>query len=142
MRFQFKDLDPSIYQALATVQAYVRESPWLSDREKEMIKLRASQINGCAFCINMHAREALKAGETEQRLNLLSAWREAPQFTAVEKILLAMTEEVTLQGLSEATYQKALDSFGAERTVAALMTIIAINNWNRTVLSGHMPITD
>ena len=139
----FKDLDPAVYTTLATVEGYVRSSTALSTRTKELMKIRASQINGCAYCIHMHAERALQAGETAQRIFLLPAWRETTIFTQEERILLAMTEEITLisgDGLTDGTYGKAIDAFGHTGTAAALMTIISINNWNRMVLSGQMPI--
>lgn len=140
MRFTFKELDPAVYNALSSVEAYVRAATITG---KHLIKVRASQINGCAFCINMHAEEALKDGETAQRIFLVSAWRETDIFTEEERILLAMTEEITLisvAGLTDATYEHAVNAFGPAGTAAAIMTIISINNWNRMVLSGHMPI--
>jgi AhpD family alkylhydroperoxidase len=143
MRFTFKDLDPAVYTALAALESYVRSSTALSARTKELMKIRASQINGCAYCINMHAEKALQAGETAQRIFLVSAWRETSIFTEEERILLAMTEEITeinRHGLTDATYGKAIGAFGDSGTAAALMTIISINNWNRMVVSGQMPI--
>lgn len=101
---------------------------------RQLIKIRASQMNSCAFCINMHTREARKQGETEQRIYLLNAWRESPQFSEEERIILAMTEEITLiaeKGLTEDTYQQAISRFGQEQTAQIIMTIVTINAWNR-----------
>lgn len=142
-RFTFKNLDPGVYKALAAVETAVREAHAFSDIEKELMKIRASQVNGCAYCINMHVELALKAGEAPFRISLLGAWRETDVFTPSERILLALTEEVTMigsAGLSDATYGAALAAFGEARTAWAIMTVIAINNWNRMVMSGHMPI--
>ena len=139
-RFTFKDIDPGIYQALAAVETEVREAHAFSDMEKKLMKIRASQINGCAYCINMHVELALKAGDSVKRISLLAAWSETDIFTEAERVLLAMTEEITRCGLSDATYAAALAAFGPARTAWAIMAIISINNWNRMLIAGHMPI--
>ena len=89
----------------------------LTHIQQELIKIRASQINGCAFCIDMHTKDALKYGENTQRIFLLNAWRETDLFTDEEKVILAITEEVTLihqHGLTQATYEKAKKIFSEE----------------------------
>lgn len=109
--------------------------------QKYLVKIRASQINGCAFCIDMHTREALQHGETQQRLFLLSAWRETDLFSEEEKVLLALTEEVTLihkHGLTSETYQKAEKFFDKELIAQLIMAIVTINAWNRIAISTHM----
>jgi AhpD family alkylhydroperoxidase len=102
---------------------------------KELIKIRASQINGCAYCINMHTKDARKLGETEQRIYLLSAWREAENiFTEEERIIFSLTEEVTLiseHGISDAVYDKAIEILGEVKTAEVIMSAITINAWNR-----------
>ena len=108
---------------------------------RELIKIRASQINGCAYCIEMHTTEARKLGETEQRLYALMAWRESPLFTAQERAVLALTEEVTLiagSGLSENSSNAALEVLGENRLAQALMQIVTINAWNRMAVSTNM----
>jgi AhpD family alkylhydroperoxidase len=140
MRFTFKELDRSVYKALFAFEEYAADLP---KGTRELMKIRASQINGCAYCIDLHVNRALEAGESVQRVTLVSAWREASIFSAEECILLAMTEEVTLisaGGLSDETYNRAIEVWGPARTTAAIMTIIAINNWNRMVIAGHMPL--
>ena len=117
----------------------------LSPIQKQLIKVRASQINSCAFCINMHTKEALKSGETQQRLFLLSAWKETTIFSEEERALLVMTEEVTLihrNGLSDSTYQQAKQFFSEERIAEIILSIVMINAWNRIAVSTHTPITD
>lgn len=103
-----------------------------------MIRVRASQINGCAFCVDKHSKDALKQGETTQRLLLLSVWRESPQFTEEERIILAMTEEITQisqQGLTDETYEKAVAAFGLNGTAQLIMAVNIINAWNRIGVS-------
>ena len=105
-----------------------------------MIKLRASQINGCAFCLDMHSKDALKYGETMQRIVLLNAWPEAEVFSAEEKALLAMVEEITLiseHGLSDETYQVAQQFFSETQIGEIIMAIVVINAWNRIAISTN-----
>lgn len=111
--------------------------------QKELIKIRASQINQCAFCLNMHTRDALKFGETPQRIFLLNAWRETDLFSPEEKAMLALTEEVTLisqHGVSDATYQQAAQFFSGEQIAHIIMSIVLINAWNRIAVSTRLPI--
>jgi AhpD family alkylhydroperoxidase len=109
---------------------------------REMIKIRASQINGCAYCVNAHTGSARALGESEKRIYLMSVWREAGDvFTDEEQLLLAMTEEVTLihqHGLSDELYEKSVSAFGEEKTAQILMAIITINAWNRIGVGLHM----
>jgi AhpD family alkylhydroperoxidase len=139
-RFSFKEADPGIYKAMMAMENYVAAVKDVSPLHKELIRIRASQINGCSYCIAEHAADARKLGETEQRIYLLSVWREVPQFTEEEKIILALVDEVTLihrEGLTDATYEKALAAFGAPKTAAIVMMIITINAWNRLGISGR-----
>lgn len=115
------------------------QSTDITPTHRNLIKIRASQINGCAFCIDMHTKEALKKGETNQRIFLLNAWREAPLFSEEEKLVLAITEEVTLihqQGLSEETYQKAAALFDETYIARLIMLVVTINAWNRVAVSS------
>lgn len=142
-RLNIQEVQPEAYKAMLALEKYLATTQ-LQKNYKELIKIRASQINGCAFCIDMHTKDALKGGETAQRIFLLSAWREAPNmFTEEEKLVLTMTEEVTLihqHGLSEETYSKAHELFGTEYTAQLLMMIITINAWNRIAISTHLPV--
>jgi AhpD family alkylhydroperoxidase len=139
-RLNIQETEPQAYKAMYALEGYLATSQ-LSKTHKELIKIRASQINGCAFCIDMHTKDALKYGETTQRIFLLSAWRETDLFTEEEKAVLAITEEVTLihsQGLSDKTYQKAeaiLDKNYIAQTIVAVATI---NAWNRIAISTQM----
>lgn len=111
--------------------------------QKELIKIRASQINQCAFCLNMHTRDALKIGETQQRIFLLNAWRETDLFSSEEKAMLALTEEVTLisqHGVSDAIYQQTTQFFTAEQIAHIIMSIVLINAWNRIAVSTKLHI--
>lgn len=110
----------------------------LSKTHKELIKMRASQINGCAFCINMHTADARKNGETEQRIYLLNAWREADVYTDEEKAILALTEEITLiaNHVSDETYAKAQRFFDEGYLANVIAMIVAINAWNRIAISS------
>jgi AhpD family alkylhydroperoxidase len=138
-RFIMKDVQPGAYNAMMALEQYINgtDIPLI---HKELIKIRASQLNGCAFCIDKHTQDARRHGETEQRLYLLNAWREAPQFSEEEKIVLAMTEEIThisRQGLTHETYAKALQHFGEARTAQLIMAVTIINAWNRIGISSH-----
>ena len=133
---------PEAYKAMFGLEKYINSTP-LNPTHKELIKIRASQINGCAFCINMHTKEALKLGETQQRLFLISAWRETSIFTDEEKAILALTEEVTLihqNGVSENTYKEALKYFDPKTIGEIIMSIVLMNAWNRIAVSTHMPL--
>lgn len=115
----------------------------LTPIQKELIKIRASQLNSCAYCLDMHTRDALKYGETPQRLFVLSAWRETDLFTEEEKALLALTEEVTLihqNGVTDETYKQAEKFFSAETIAQIIMASVLINAWNRIGVSTHMTI--
>ncbi|CAN5458176.1 carboxymuconolactone decarboxylase family protein [soil metagenome] len=107
----------------------------------ELVKMRASQINGCAFCLDMHSKDARAAGETEQRLYTLSAWRETPFFTDRERAALAWTEAVTLisqGGISDALYEEARKQFSDKELVDLNWAVAAINTWNRIAITFRM----
>jgi AhpD family alkylhydroperoxidase len=123
---------PEAYQAMMNLEKYISTTS-LTSVHKELIKIRASQINGCAYCINMHTLDARKHGITEQRIYLLSAWREADVYTEEERAILALTEEVTLinNHVSEEVYQNAANLFEEKYLAEIIMMIITINAWNR-----------
>lgn len=138
-RFLMKDVQPDAYNAMLELYKY-ESATGIDPLHKHLIKIRASQINGCAYCLDMHARDARKLGETEQRIYLISAWREAPQFSEQERTILAMTEEITLinqKGLSEETYQQAIAHFGETGVAQLIMHIVSINAWNRIGVATH-----
>lgn len=134
-------LEPLAYKALMGIETYLAATT-LSKTNKELIKIRASQINGCAFCINMHTTDARKHGETEQRIYLLNAWKEvANLYTEEERAILALTEEMTLIancGVSDITYNKAKSLFDENQLAQIMMAIIAINAWNRMAIATQM----
>ena len=140
-RFNMNVVEPAGYKAMIALDNYVVGTP-VPQLQKEMIRIRASQINGCAYCVNMHTNDARKHGEIEQRIHLVSVWREAGDiFTEEEQLILAITEEITLisqHGLSDALYDKALALMGKEKTAQVIMTIIMINAWNRIGVSLKM----
>lgn len=140
-RIQIDALEPDTYKATIALSQCIADST-LTKTHQELIKIRASQINGCAFCINMHTKEALKHGESQQRIFLLNAWRETDLFTKEERVLLAVTEEVTLvhqKGLTPETYGKAIGLFGEHYLAQMIMAISVINVWNRIAVSTHKP---
>jgi AhpD family alkylhydroperoxidase len=138
-RIKLELAEPAAYKVLYHFSNYVNASR-LIPIHKELIKLRASQINGCAFCLDMHARDARKAGVTEQRLYTLSAWRDTTFFTPEERAILALTEEVTLIGnhVSDNTYNEAARLFDEQYLSQVIMAIILINCWNRVAITTHM----
>jgi AhpD family alkylhydroperoxidase len=128
---------PDTLKALGALEAQVQGSG-LEQSLIELVKTRASQINGCAFCINMHTQDARKHGETEQRLYLLNAWQESPVYTDRERAALAWTEAVTL--ISEAhapddVYEEVRAQFSEADTVNLTMLIATFNAWNRIAIS-------
>lgn len=135
---------PEVYKQMYTLSLASAKSN-LSHIQRELIKIRASQINGCAFCIDMHTKDALKYGETQQRIFLLNAWRETSLFTEEEKAILAITEEVTLisqHGLTETTYNNALKYFNEETIAQIIMSVVVINAWNRISVASHTQIPE
>ena len=139
-RVNISETETQAFKAMLALEGYLGSSQ-LSKIEKELIKIRASQINGCAFCIDMHTKDALKYGETNQRIFLLNAWRETDLFTEKEKVILSMTEEITLihnQGLSDTSYQKAILFFDKNQIAQIIMAIVTINAWNRIAVSTQL----
>ncbi len=128
---------PNAMKALATLEAQVAGSG-LDPRLAELVKVRASQINGCAFCLNMHTHDARSKGESEERLYLLNAWRESPLYTAHERAALAWTEAVTLVSethVPDAVYDDVRAEFEPEELVKLTLLITTINAWNRFAVS-------
>jgi AhpD family alkylhydroperoxidase len=133
----FYQAAPETMKALVALEAQIQASG-LEKSLIELVKIRASQINGCAFCINMHTADARKQGETEQRLYLLNAWRESPLYTDRERAALAWTEAVTLIADTHAPddlYEAVRADFSESETVNLTMLIGAINAWNRIAIS-------
>jgi AhpD family alkylhydroperoxidase len=139
-RISIKEQEPEAYAAMMALENYsknVQITPIL----KELIKIRASQINGCAFCIDMHTEDAVKEGESDRRIYLLSAWRESHLFSDEEKAVLQLTEEIThisSGGVSDQAYHSVLGHFQEKRTAQIIMLIVLINSWNRIAVSTRM----
>jgi AhpD family alkylhydroperoxidase len=140
-RINIQQVEPAAFKAMYGLANYVQNSN-VSKTHQHLIKIRASMINGCAFCINMHTREAKKDGETEQRIYLLSAWRETTLYTEEERAILALTEEITLvqNHVSEETYKTAERLFGPNHLAQIIVAIVAINAWNRIAISTELPL--
>jgi len=129
----FRKASPAADKAMSALHGFVRNCG-LDHALLELVKLRASQLNGCAHCIDMHSKELRADGESEQRLYLLSAWREAPQYSERERAALAWTEAVTLlpgREVPDAVYDQARAQFSDEELVNLTMALVAINGANR-----------
>jgi AhpD family alkylhydroperoxidase len=132
---------PELMQGMSDLEARVRGSG-LEPALIELVKLRASQINGCAFCIDMHATDARRHGERHARLDLLPAWREAPVYTEREQAALAWTESLTLVAQShapDADYQRVCHHFSEHERVALTLLVCTINAWNRIAIGFRRP---
>ncbi|WP_293299394.1 carboxymuconolactone decarboxylase family protein [Pedobacter sp. UBA4863] len=141
-RINIPSLEPNAYKAMLALENYLQTSA-LDKLHKELIKIRASQINGCAFCLDMHTKDAIKLGETPQRIFLLNAWRETDLFTEEEKIILGLTEQITLisnGGVGDDLYLKAIATFGENYVAQIIMACVAINGWNRIAISTNTEI--
>lgn len=138
-RIKIWNAAPAGYKAMAALEAYLPTTR-ISPLHHELIRIRASQINGCAYCVDKHSKDARKQGETEQRLYAVAVWRETPFFTEEERVILAITEEVTLihQRVSDETYAKAAALFDEEYLAQVIMAAIIINAWNRIGVYTHM----
>ena len=142
LRIDYPKIAPGALQAMLGVENHVRASG-LDHRLLELLKIRVSQINGCAYCLDMHTRDAREAGESEQRLHLLAAWREANLYSEPERAVLALAEAVTLlasRDVSDEIYAEVRRHFNEKDCVNLIMAIIAINGWNRLAVSLRMPI--
>lgn len=132
--------EPLVYRAMAVADDTIGKFD-LDPKLRELVRLRVSQLNGCGYCINLHAADARKLGESERRLYALSAWWETPFFTEEEQTILKFTDEVTLiskGGVSNEIFNRTLKCVG-ERTLAQLVFIIATTgSWNRIAISTHM----
>lgn len=136
-RLNYAKIAPDALKGMLELETYVAASQ-LERSLYELVKTRASQINGCAYCLDMHTKDARKAGETEQRLYALSAWRETPFYTERERAGLEWTESLTLiseNDVPDALYEAVRKQFNEEELVALTMAIVAINAWNRLAIS-------
>ena len=131
---------PDAIKPLLALSEYVKNCG-LEPNLIELVQMRVSQLNGCAYCLDMHSKDARAAGETEQRLYLLQAWREAPFYSARERAALAWCEAVTrldpLHGVPEEVYEAARAQFSAEELIDLNMAVIVINGWNRIAIPSR-----
>ena len=160
-RIDLHNVNPAAYAAMLNLQKYVNAAP-LDHKMMELVKMRASQINGCAYCLDMHSQDARAAGETEARLHVLAAWHEAPFYTDRERAALAWTEAVTLvadthvpeedrrlvvhriQELkakleAEGLFEEARKHFSEKELVDLTLAIVTINGWNRLCVAFRVP---
>ncbi len=136
-RLNYSKTSPDAIMGLLEIEKYVANSG-LERTLYELVKTRASQLNGCAYCIDMHTKDARKAGETEQRLYGLSAWRETSYYTQRERAALAWTEALTLISENEvpdSLYEATREHFNETELITLTMAIVAINGWNRLAIS-------
>lgn len=132
---------PAGYAAMSALEAAVAAGP-LEQSLFELVKLRASQVNGCAYCIDMHHKDARAAGETEERLYMLPAWREATVYSAAERAALALTESITSIAdghVPSDVEDDARAHFDAESYAALVFLVVTINAWNRLAITSHSP---
>jgi len=129
---------PGAFQPLLALEEYIRKSSHFEAPLLELVRMRASQINGCAYCLDMHSKDARAKGESEQRLYALNAWRETPFYTDRERAALAWTESVTLvsqEHVPDSVYEEARQHFSEEELVNLTLAISSINSWNRLCIS-------
>jgi AhpD family alkylhydroperoxidase len=132
-RLDYRAALPDATHALSSLERVV-DSSTLEPTLRELVRLRASQINGCAYCVDMHTKDAIASGEDQQRLHRVAVWRESPGFTPRERAALSWTESLTLIAQSGApadVYEEMAAQFDAAEQVALTLAIVAINGWNR-----------
>lgn len=137
-RLNSLNLNSPVYQAMLALEMSVRNAGKLETSLLELVRMRASQINGCAYCLDMHSKDARAEGETEQRLYCLPAWRETPFYTERERAALVWTEAVTLvagEHVPDDVFDQARKQFSEEELTYLTLAIVAINGWNRFAIS-------
>jgi AhpD family alkylhydroperoxidase len=143
VRLDFESRAPEVSKALVRVDSAARkqlERVGFDARLSELVRVRASQLNGCAYCIDMHTKDARAAGETEQRLYALTAWRDTPFFTERERAALAFTEAVTLMNVDhvpDEAYEAVAEHYDEDEIAALVSLLVAINAWNAIGVSLH-----
>ena len=139
-RVVINETEPDAFKGMFALESYIKNSGF-SPQLKNIMKIRTSQLNGCAYCVDMHTGEALADGETQRRIFAISAWKESPLFTEEERALLQLAEEVTFiwkDGVSDDTYNKVVNFFGKKAFAQIIMILVAINSWNRIAISTKM----
>lgn len=144
-RLDVHKVDPKAYEPMIALEKYVHAGT-LGEALIGLVKLRTSQINGCAYCLDMHGREARAAGVEQRRIDVLPGWHEAPGlYSEREQAALALTEEMTCiadDGVSDATWSRVAAAFDAGEQVHLLMAICAINTWNRLAITVHQTLPE
>ena len=139
-RMNIDAAEPGVYKAMNAAEKQISTFT-IETKLAELIKLRTSQLNGCGYCVNLHAQDARKAGETEQRVFAISAWWETPFFTEAERAALKLAEEITRiqeAGLRDDTFQNAKKYFSEPEIVQLIFITTVTNSWNRIAISMHM----
>ncbi|MFK7691988.1 carboxymuconolactone decarboxylase family protein [Paenibacillus sp. HJGM_3] len=140
LRFNHYNVHPEVYKLMSTFEQWVSSSS-LDKELYEIVKIRASQINGCSFCLDMHSTDFRKLGDNEQRVVLIGVWRESPCFSDRERAALELTEavtEISKGGVSDALYNRVREHFSEKEYMELIMAINVINNWNRIAISTGM----
>ncbi|MGY4691620.1 carboxymuconolactone decarboxylase family protein [Salibacterium sp. K-3] len=138
-RINYAKTNPEIFKVMRQVEEYKKTTEF-DKKLIELIKIRASQINGCAYCLDMHTKDARAIGETEQRIYCLNAWRESPFYSEPEKAVLALTEAVTFiseDGVPDNLYEQLLQHYNEKQYMDLVFLIITINSWNRLAISNN-----
>ena len=142
-RLDYKLASPEAFKAMLHTEQQIHRCG-LEEPLLELVKSRASQMNGCAWCVDMHTKDARAQGETEQRLYLLPVWREAPCYSERERAALAWTEAITeiaaTRDVSDAVYNQARAQFSEKELVDLTLAVIAINGWNRLNVAFRTPV--
>ena len=139
-RTNYKSVSPGLYEAMLGFSRYLAKSS-LERNLLDLVEIRASQLNGCAWCLDMHSKDAMESGESPQRIFLLNAWQESPQFTHREKMALKWTEAVTLISESHITdelFEEVSKEFNEVELVELTGAVISINSWNRANIAFQM----
>jgi AhpD family alkylhydroperoxidase len=139
-RFDYRKVAPGVFEAMSGLTKYLKETG-LEEKLLDLVSLRASQINGCAYCIDMHWKDLRALGEGEQRLYGLDAWEESPYYTERERAALAWTEAVTLVRdghVPDAVYERARAQFSEEELANLTLAVATINAWNRLVIPARV----
>ena len=139
-RINYKSVSPGLYETMLGFSRYLAKSS-LEQSLIDLIEIRASQINGCAWCLDMHTKDAMASGESPQRIFLLNAWQESPQFTNREKMALKWTEAVTLISenyITDELFEEVSKEFNEGELVELTGAVISINSWNRANIAFQM----
>lgn len=142
MRLNWSNTLPEAYKAMLDLQKVVDNSH-IDHKLLELIKVRASQINGCAHCLDMHTKDAIAIGESEQRLHVVAAWREAPFYNERERAALDWCESLTnisISGAPDQSFEKVKKLFSPKEIVELTLAIVAINSWNRFAVGLQTPV--